>query len=143
MVTDKKQKIVVLGIIENDSGNILIAQRSDPKIPEAHLKWDVPGGTNEFGESLEETLEREILEETGLKVEINEFMPKYSSVSWKHEEYDLHNLVFCYSCKLIGGTLGFDDPKINDLKWIDPCELQNFDFLPTTRDFIHEFLKRR
>jgi hypothetical protein len=39
----KKQKLVVLGMVEDSSGNILIAQRSDPKIPKAHLKWDLPG----------------------------------------------------------------------------------------------------
>ena len=37
------QKIVVLGIIE-DNKKILVSQRIDPKIKDAHMKWDVPGG---------------------------------------------------------------------------------------------------
>lgn len=40
---DKIQKIVVLGLIENEKWEILITKRFDPKISEAHLKWDIPG----------------------------------------------------------------------------------------------------
>ena len=139
----KKQKLIVLGIIEDESGNILIAQRFDPKIPEAHLKWDVPGGTNEFGESLKETLTREIMEETGLKVEVNDLMSKCSSALWEHEDYILHSLVFCYRCKLLGGNLNLGDHKINDLRWVSPSEFQKFEFLPTTKEFIDELIKTR
>lgn len=36
----KKQKLVVLGIIQNTKGEILVSQRLDPKIQE--LKWMIP-----------------------------------------------------------------------------------------------------
>ena len=76
---NKKQKVIVEGIIEDEKGNILMSQRQDPEIKEAHLKWDLPGGTNEFGESLKDTLKREILKETGLKVKVLEMSPYCSS----------------------------------------------------------------
>ncbi len=136
---EKKQKIVVLGIIENDSGQILVSQRLDPKIPDAHLKWDVPGGTNEFGESLKDTLLREILEETGLQVKILRLLADCVSKEWEHEEYLQHTLVFCYHCQLIDGTLHLTDHKINKLEWISPQDAKNLDLLPTTRAFIELF----
>ncbi len=53
---ENKTKLVVLGLIKNDKNQYLLSQRYDLDVPEAHLKWDLVGGTNEFGEDLEETL---------------------------------------------------------------------------------------
>ncbi len=138
---DKKKKIVVLGIIENEDRQILLSQRIDPKIPAAHLKWDVPGGTNEFGESLKETLTREVFEETGLNIEILELMPDCVSKEWKHEDYLQHTLVFCYHCKFINGKMNLKDHKINALRWMPPKEASKLDLLPTTKIFIDLYIK--
>jgi len=132
----QKKKIIGIGIIEDDKGNILMAQRYEPKIKEAHLKWEFPGGTNEFGEPLEDTVKREILEETGLNVEVLELLPCCSSALWKHEDYSLHALVFCYRSKFIDGNLHLKDHKINALKWINPKEAQKLDLLSTAKVFI-------
>jgi 8-oxo-dGTP pyrophosphatase MutT (NUDIX family) len=136
---NRKQKLVVLGIIENDKGQVLVSQRLDPKIPDAHLKWDVPGGSNEFGESLKDTLIREIQEETGLRVDILRFLPDCVSKEWQHEDYLQHTLVFCYHCKLIDGKLHLNDNEINELKWVLPQDAQKLDLLPTTKVFIDLF----
>lgn len=71
----KKTKLIVLGLITNNKNEILLSQRFDPDIKDAHLKWDLLGGTNEFGESLETTLKREIKEETGLRVKVMNLLP--------------------------------------------------------------------
>lgn len=138
---NKKQKIVVLGIIENNNNQILMSQRLDPKIPDAHMKWDVPGGTNEFGESLKETLIREIKEETGLNIKVISLLPDCVSKEWRHEEYLQHTLVFCYHCKLIDGNLHLNDHKIHTLEWMDLKETQKLDLLPTTKVFIELLTK--
>ncbi len=141
---DKVQKIVVLGIIENEKWEILITQRLDPKISNAHMKWDIPWWKNEFGESLEDTLTREIYEETWLNIEITQFLPKSLSKFWEHEEYHQHTLLFCYICKLTGWDLHLNDPKIQDIKWINPkSDLYEFDFLETTFDFIKFYLQNK
>lgn len=132
----KKSKLVVLGLIENQNKEYLLSQRYDPDVPEAHLKWDFPGGTNEFGESLEETLEREVLEETGLKIEVIEMLPKSISRLWYHKDFKQHTIVVCYYCKMLHGTLHLNDHKIQDLKWILFSDLGMYDFLPTTKCFV-------
>jgi len=52
----------VYGIVFNDKGEILICRSSET------AKWQIPGGSPEKGESLEKTLERELLEEVDVKV---------------------------------------------------------------------------
>ncbi|MGG3506550.1 NUDIX domain-containing protein [Paenibacillus lautus] len=55
-------KIIVTGgaIIRDHHGRILLQRRSD------YGNWGLPGGGMEAGESVEETMRREVLEETGL-----------------------------------------------------------------------------
>lgn len=50
-------------IIEDDKGRILLQQRTD------HSEWGIPGGLLELGETFEETVKREVCEETGLTLE--------------------------------------------------------------------------
>ncbi len=64
---DKKVNVVVKGIIENDN-KILLIKRSenDPVGPNT---WEFVGGKVEFHENMEEALNREIYEETGIKID--------------------------------------------------------------------------
>ena len=114
----------------------MLSQRFDPKIKDAHLKWEMPGGTNEFGESPKDTLKREVLEETGLNVEVLDLLPECESRRWEHEDYHLHSLVMCYKCRLINGELNTSDPKIKDLRWVHPSKVYDFDLLPSAKTFF-------
>lgn len=61
-----KKLTIATGVIEKD-GKYLIARRTEPE----WLKglWEFPGGTVEENETVNETLVREILEETNLVIE--------------------------------------------------------------------------
>ncbi|MDD5627325.1 MAG: NUDIX domain-containing protein [Patescibacteria group bacterium] len=126
----------VIGIIENERGEILISQRFNPEVPKAHLKWDVPGGKIETGETSRQALLREIAEETGLNVKILKKLKKPISAIWEHQDYILHITLHAYHCHFVNGKLHLNDPKIHDLKWIKKSEIANFDFLPTTKSFL-------
>jgi mutator protein MutT len=139
MKLPRKNIVVVLGIIFNTEGKVLITKRSDPNVAKAHMLWDFPGGKNEFGEKLEQTLKREILEETGLHIKVQEMLPLCVAKTWRHKDYLQHTLVFCYKCKFIKGKLSDGDHKIADMKWENINKLSSYKFLSTTKKFIKIF----
>ncbi|MGG4489836.1 NUDIX hydrolase [Metabacillus idriensis] len=61
-------------IIEDEQGRILLQQRTDYGI------WGIPGGLLELGETFEEAVLREVLEETGLSLNKLELFGIYSGV---------------------------------------------------------------
>ena len=71
---------------------ILLAHRSDIDW------WNLPGGGMELGETLEETVKREVLEETGLQVAIERLVAVYSKPQ-KQE------VVLSFLCRITGGEL--------------------------------------
>ena len=59
-------KIVTSAIIRNEESNILIVKRAaHDSFPNT---WEFPGGKADFGEDPEESVKREILEETDLSI---------------------------------------------------------------------------
>ena len=53
-------------IILKDDKILLVKRGAEPGIG----KWSIPGGSMEFGETMEEAVKREVKEETGLDVEV-------------------------------------------------------------------------
>lgn len=63
---------VACAIIEN-GGKVLCAQRSESM--SLSLKWEFPGGKIALGESLEECLRRELIEEMGVTIRVGKSLP--------------------------------------------------------------------
>src|ERR1700681_4888322 len=71
------------GVIDNGR-TLLIRRGSEPLRGE----WSIPGGTLELGETLEEGVARELLEETGLEVQAAEISLRDRGLlvraNWRH-----------------------------------------------------------
>jgi 8-oxo-dGTP diphosphatase len=64
------------GVIIDDGRALLIRRGTEPLIGE----WSIPGGTLELGETLEEGVARELLEETGLEVRVLELIEVFDRI---------------------------------------------------------------
>ncbi|OEV05212.1 NUDIX hydrolase [Streptomyces oceani] len=82
----------VAGVIIDDQGRALLIQRRDNR------QWEPPGGVLEAGETVPEALEREVLEETGLKIA----QPATLTGVYKNMTGLIVSLVF--RCEAAGGT---------------------------------------
>lgn len=60
--TERPHSVSVAGVIVDERGRALLIQRRD------NGQWEPPGGVLEPGETVPEALQREVLEETGIKI---------------------------------------------------------------------------
>jgi 8-oxo-dGTP pyrophosphatase MutT (NUDIX family) len=85
--------------------------------------WSLPKGTPNAGESIEETALREVREETGLRVELEE--PLGNINYWfTHAPDDAryHKTVHFYLMAVRGGSVDFHDPEFDTVRWFSAQE---------------------
>ena len=90
--TNSAQFRIAVSALIFDKQRILLTHRRDIDW------WNLPGGGMELGETVEEAVKREVLEETGLEVEIEQLVGVYSKPQ-KHE------VVLTFLCRKVGGVL--------------------------------------
>lgn len=93
--------------MEDDRGRILLHQRTD-----FNGCWSLPGGSSEFGESIQATIEREVEEETGLRLEVSQpigFSSQPDVESFRYPNGDhVHLFAMIFWSKKWSGTLRSD-----------------------------------
>ena len=84
-----------------------------------HVVWGLPKGTPEDGETHEQTALREVSEETGLRVSIDEFI---DSIDYCFERYGdgaaCHKVVHFYLMSATGGDLSLHDHEFDYVRWL-------------------------
>lgn len=113
-----------VGIVKNSNGEVLIVKRKEKETGQgdAVLTWVFPGGKQKEGESREEAVEREILEETGHRVKV------LRQISLRlHPQF---NRIICYFlCDLLEGNQSQEPQEpyeIEEIKWVQPEELRDY-----------------
>jgi ADP-ribose pyrophosphatase YjhB (NUDIX family) len=64
--------VAVTAFVEDDAGRVLLIQRTDNEL------WALPGGGQEFGEYIADTVVRETKEESGIDVEVTGLVGVYT-----------------------------------------------------------------
>lgn len=134
MTEIKQQLFIVLGCVFHQ-GKVLLIKRNEPKIPEIHGNWELPGGKVRFGESPINAAIREIKEETGIIVQEGKLLSHIHTAIRKPSNFlHIQPIIFCYACKPMSFDLEqVDDKKIQRSEWvsiedIDPFKLQSGSF---------------
>jgi 8-oxo-dGTP diphosphatase len=117
--TDARPSIeVAAGLVFRD-GKVLITRRH----PEDHLGglWEFPGGKREPGETFEECLKRELAEELGIEVEVEELLE-----SLKHAYPEETVCLKFFRCRWKR-----NEPQAlgcGEFEWVGAVELKNYEF---------------
>ncbi|MBE0639208.1 MAG: (deoxy)nucleoside triphosphate pyrophosphohydrolase [Bacteroidales bacterium] len=121
---------VTCSIIEKD-GKVLATRRASG----SHLAglWEFPGGKIEPGETDEECIIREILEELNLNIEI---IGKLQPVEHLYSDKSIRLIPFI--CKLSSGQLTLKDHS--EYRWLGINELQSLDWAEADIKVVIEYL---
>jgi 8-oxo-dGTP pyrophosphatase MutT (NUDIX family) len=121
---DRKEDCFHLGVkalIFNERNKVLLLERQHPS---KKMYWDIPGGRLQRGESLVETLMREVKEETGFEEisGIRPFTMLFTNIRIPVHEGDVGLIFSIFYCKI----LGISDPILSEehigFDWLDPKE---------------------
>jgi ADP-ribose pyrophosphatase YjhB (NUDIX family) len=100
-----RHSVSVAGVVTDDDGRVLVIQRRD------NGHWEPPGGVLELGETFEQGLHREVLEETGVQVTVDGLTGVY-----KNMKRGIVALV--YRCSIKAGHPRTSNEAIS-VRWVD------------------------
>lgn len=128
-----------VGFVPDDQGRILLQHRVDNDL------WALPGGTHDFGESIERTVVREVREETGLDVEVTGLVGIYSDpravIAYSDGEVR-QQFTLAFRTKVLGGQLARDSES-HELRWVAREELDTLNIHPSMRLRIDHYFENR
>ena len=131
--------IVGVGAIVISEGKILLEKRrNDP----GSGKWSIPGGKVELGEKVEQTVVREVKEETGLLVTRPELLGVVDNVALdENGKVKYHFVIIDYFVKLERGTAKAASDAA-ELRWVPLEEVESYELTMTFREFFARNLRR-
>ena len=121
METSSKQpfQVIGVGVVRNGVGEVLIDQRLDEGLLGG--LWEFPGGKQEPGEPIAETIRRELKEELTIEVEVGEELIRFEhAYSHKRLRFVVH------LCTWLSG-----DPQplaSQQVRWVRPEQLGEYPF---------------
>jgi len=123
-------------IVVDDADRILLHRRADNNL------WALPGGGMEFGESLTDTVVREVREETGLTVVPEYVVAVYSDPRhvFAYDDGEVRQeFSVCVACRRISGTLRISDESTELAYWA-PEQIPSLSMHPRIRVRVNDFL---
>ena len=109
-------------IIDGAARVLLVKRRFEPLAGQ----WSLPGGVVDTGETLQACVTREMLEETGLEVEVGPVIEVFDRIMRDAEgRVQYHYVLVDYVCRPVGGTLAAAS-DVADVAWADPGALAEY-----------------
>ncbi|HEX5877062.1 MAG TPA: NUDIX domain-containing protein [Actinomycetota bacterium] len=130
--------VAVTAIVRNDDGDVLLIERTDNGL------WAAPGGAQDIGERVSDTVRREVFEETGLRVEVTGLSGIYSDPAHviAYDDGEVRQeFALCFRARPVGGDLKTSSES-RQVRWVKPGELEALNIHPSMRLRVRHALER-
>ncbi len=121
--SDRVPRVGVGAVIVRDGALLMVERGRPPRAGE----WAIPGGKVRWGEQLEDAVAREVLEETGLIVEVGDLLWSGQTVG-----PDWHFVLLDFEASVVAGELSAGDDAAA-VAWVP---LQQIEALPVTSSML-------
>ena len=128
---ESMKRISVVAAIIRDGERIFATQKGYGKYKDW---WEFPGGKIEAGETPQQALKREILEELDTEIEVGDLI---TSVEYDYPEF--HLSMDCFWCTVKRGNLVLKEAE--DAKWLSKSELMSVKWLPADLEVLEIIAK--
>ena len=120
---------VAVGAVVFKNGEVLLVRRGQPPSQDF---WAIPGGCVEIGETLQQAAEREIFEETGIKIRAKEPVYTFDVIDRDgHGKIRFHYVIVDLAADYLSG-----DPKAGDdaaeARWVSAQQIDDLQVSPPT-----------
>lgn len=126
----------VVAIVQDDEGRILLIHKVD------NGKWALPGGGHDIGESITDTVVREVKEETGYDVEVETLTGTYTNPRhvMAYDDGEVRQqFSLAFRAHLVGGNARTSSES-DQVEWLYPHELSNLEMHPSMNQRIEDAL---
>jgi len=127
--------VIGVGAVVLDGDRVLLVKRGH-----APLKgqWSLPGGGVEVGETLEQAVAREVLEETGVVIEVGPMVDVLDRISRDIDgRVDHHFVLIDFAARASGGLLR-SASDADDAAWVPLSELATYEVAAVTVSVIQK-----
>lgn len=116
---------------------VLLVRRAKPPL---QGEWSIPGGLVETGETTRDAIVREVLEETGLHVEVAELVEVFERVVRDHQSrVQYHYVLLDYRCRVFRGEAQAGSDA-SEVRWSKTDDLESLSVAPETCAVIRKAL---
>jgi len=124
-------------VVSNDLGQILLHKRAD------NGKWSLPGGAMEMNETAAEAAIREVKEETGLDIKIDELLGVYSNKYTELPNKDkYYGVGISFIGSVVGGNIIQKSNESTAVRFFDPDSIPKLAFKQHD-DIVNDYLSGR
>lgn len=119
-------------LVHSDDGRLLVVRRARPP---GEGRWSVPGGRVEQGETDQDAVRREVLEETGLHVRVGVRVGTVLRPGLAGQTYDIRD----YACALAVDTSPLAGDDAAEVRWVTRAELAELDLVDGLWTCLHDW----
>lgn len=135
-MTQKPFGLAVKAVIVDDEGRSLLIRRSRANRNFVG-QWEWPGGKSDPGEAFDVALKREVLEESGLEVEITGVAGAIA-----YEMPAVHVVLLCLETRVVGGELKLSEEH-DQFAWVPFQQYAHVDLVDNVRPFMLDYAAKR